>query len=125
MATPGDTLQVGFGRASLWGAWRTDRRLADEIDVRAMVVRSGDVTAALLVADVSCFWPVTCMRLRRQVAQALAVPQHHVGIFATQNHSTPLDGEGVFDRQRLDAAFLQEARQAAERTKRRRRSSMR
>ena len=115
MGRQGQVLEVGLGCASLWGAWQTDWRLADEVDVRALVVRSSDVTAALLVADVSCFWPATCLRLRDRVAAALGVPDEHVGIFATQNHGTPLDDQGVFDPMKLDTAFVQAARQAVER----------
>ncbi|MBN2583445.1 MAG: hypothetical protein JXL80_10280 [Planctomycetes bacterium] len=114
MNSSGHSLHVGIGRESLWGAWQTDLRLADETDVRALVVRGGDVTAALLVGDVSCFTPATCLRLRGLAARAIGVDPSHVGIFATQNHSTPLDDD-AFDASRLDAAFVAAARDATAR----------
>ncbi len=107
-------LEVGFGRASLWNSWKTTGRLADDIDVRVLIARSGGVTAALAVADLVTLWPATCLRLRDKVAAALGISPTTVGIFTTQNHGAEVEGEGVADHDLVDAAFVQAARQALE-----------
>ena len=86
-------LHVGFGRQSLWRSWQTSHALADEVDVRAMVVRSGGCTAALAVADIGVLWPSLALRCRQAIASALKIPPENVGIFTTQNHAAPSLGE--------------------------------
>lgn len=98
-------VHVGFGRASLWGTWRTDRPLADEIDVCAMVAGAPGEWAALAVADVCGMWPSTCLRLRQAVAEELQTDVRRVGIFCTQNHGAPMEGPGVYDAARWLTAF--------------------
>jgi len=44
-------IEVGFGSASLWGRWKTDRELADEIDVRGLVAGGEGEWAVILAPE--------------------------------------------------------------------------
>jgi hypothetical protein len=104
--------RVGFGRASLWGTWKTGRKPADEIEVRALAARQGDTTALLLVADFMQLWPASCVRIRRKLAAGLGIAEDAIGVFATQNHGAEGDGPPDVDNDGIDRAFLAAARQA-------------
>jgi len=108
-------IAVGLARASIYGTYRTDKRLVDDVDVRVLVVRGGGGTAALAVADLCYLWPATCLRVRDKLAGALGVPRERVGIFTTQNHSAEFDpgDDRRLDAEKLDGAFLDCAREAA------------
>lgn len=109
-------IEVGFGSASLWGSWETERPLADEIDVRSLVAGGEGEWAAILAADVCGMWPSTCGRLRDAVAAALETEPERVGIFCTQNHGAPMEGPELYDLDRWEEAFVRaavEAREAA------------
>lgn len=93
----GNEVKVGFGRASLWKSWHTERPLADEIDVRAVVADSAAGRAAIAVADVCGMWPSTCLRLRRAVAAQIGTAEERVGIFCTQNHGAPMEAPDLYD----------------------------
>ncbi len=112
MATSGSGVGVGFGRASLWGTWATDRPCADDIDVRSLVAVDAAGPAALLTADVCGMWPSTCTSLGDAVAAALGTAPERVGIFCTQNHGAPMEGPGVYDLDRWRTAFVAAAHQA-------------
>ena len=112
MAADSSPIRVGFGKASLWGSWVTERPCADEIGVRSLVAVDATGPAALLVADVCGMWPSTCMALRQAVATALGTDPDRVGIFCTQNHGAPMEGPGVYDAARWHGAFVAAARQA-------------
>lgn len=99
-------LCVGFGRETLWGTWKTDAWLADDVDVRAFVAgNGGKPTAALAAADFLSMRPTTCDRLRSKIAAELGIPASTVGIFATHDHTSTSDGPRV-DANRLDQAFV-------------------
>jgi hypothetical protein len=112
MARNANLIEIGMGRATLWGCWKTDHRLADDVDVRFLVARSGSVTAALGVADFSLLWPATCLRLRAKVAAALSIPAESVGIFTTQNHGADPESDRTLDHDKLDQAFVAAAQEA-------------
>ena len=112
MAGKAAPLQVGFGKASLWGTWQTSRRLADDIDVRVLAARGEGPTAALVVTDLQCLPPARCNQFRRAVADALGTGVEQVAIFTTQNHGVDWE-DGAFDHARLEAACAQAARAAA------------
>jgi hypothetical protein len=103
---------VGFGRASLWGTWKTDRKPADEIEVCALAARRGESTALLLVADFMELWPSSCVRIRQRLARELGIAEDAIGVFATQNHGVDGDGPPGVDNEGIDRAFLAAARQA-------------
>ena len=105
-------LRLGIARASLWGAWHTTHRLADDIDVRVLVARLGSTTAAIAVCDLSTLWLDTCLRLRARLAEALGTAPDRVGVFTTQNHGVPTEDRNVFDPAKLEAAFVAAARDA-------------
>ena len=104
--------RVGFGRASLWGTWKTDKRPADEIDVRVLAAREGESLALIAVADFMELWPASCARIRRRLSNELHVAEDAVGVFATQNHGVDGDGPPGVDNEGIDRAFLVAARQA-------------
>ena len=106
-------METGFGRATLWGTFKTDRVQADDIDVRAFVVRGDGCTGALAVADLCLLWPSTCMHIRDKIARMLKVPPENVGIFTTQNHAVPYgDDDKMFNQKLLDKAFENAVRKA-------------
>jgi len=109
-ATP--ALEVGFGGASLWGCWAAHKPLADEIDVRVIVLRQGAVVAAMAVGDLCTLSLEVALGLRGAIAAALSIPEDHVGVFVTQNHATSSDMK-TFDLATLEARFLQATRAAA------------
>jgi len=109
-ATP--ALEVGFGGASLWGCWAAHKPLADEIDVRVIVLRQGAVVAAMVVGDLCTLSLEVALGLRGAIAAALSIPEDHVGVFVTQNHATSSDMK-TFDLATLEARFLQATRAAA------------
>ncbi|NLF32989.1 MAG: hypothetical protein GX591_19150 [Planctomycetes bacterium] len=114
MSAASRTPVVGFGVESLWGVWRTDCRLADAIDVRAMAAGDGPDAAVLLVADLSLLWPSVAIDLRARVAEALGLDVQAVGIFTTQNHGVPTE---AVEPANIDAAaerFIAAARKAME-----------
>ena len=43
-------MQIGFGKASLWGTFPTEKRLADEISVRVLAARGSDGGPLCIVA---------------------------------------------------------------------------
>jgi len=104
--------QVGFGRASLAGTYKTDTPVADEIDVRVLVARDDGAAAALAVADFGLLWPAMCARLRQAVAEALDVPAECLGIFTTQNHGVLSNDCKALDAGALERAFVSAARAA-------------
>ena len=103
---------VGFGRASLWGSWKTDKKPADEIDVRTLAARRGGSTALVAVADFMQLWPSSCLRIRARIARELGIAEESVGIFATQNHGVDGDGMPGLDSDAIDRAFVTAAREA-------------
>ncbi len=108
-------IAVGLARVSMYETYRTDKPLADDVDVRALVVRGDGGVAVLAIADQCILWPSTCLRIRGKVAGALGVKPERVGIFCTQNHSAEfMDGDD--DRlyaDKIDQAFVDCAREAA------------
>jgi hypothetical protein len=109
----GRTMDVGFASASLWNAYETTRRLADELDVRALAVRGGDGTIALVVVtDMGKVAIRDSVALRRAIGEKTGVRPSSVGIFATQNHSQPGPIKNVATR---DDAFVAAAAQAVAR----------
>ena len=107
--TPGGTgaIHAGFGGATLGPAFRDcKRRIADSVDVRAIVVRGENCTAALAVADLGLLWPSTCCRIRTALASQLKIPEAAVGVFTTQNHAVPYnDDPTTFDLDKLQEVF--------------------
>ncbi len=108
-------MEVGFGSASLEGTWQTNETFADEVEVRALLVRQGGQTGALLVADLALMWPSASEQFRGSIAAVLGIPPEHVGLFVTQNHVNPgaPHYHGDFDMARLERAYLQAAKEAA------------
>src|SRR5687767_4119769 len=82
-------MEAGFGRASLWKCFDTHKILADEMDIRAMVVRGDGCTAAILIGDVLSFTQPLATRLRQKVATATGLKLEHIALHTTQNHSGP------------------------------------
>ena len=115
----GGGIAVGMARASIYGTYRTDKRLVDEVDVRVLVARGDGGPVVLAVADVCNLWESTCLRLRGKVAEALDVPAEHVFISATQNHAVEFvsGDDRKFDHDKLDRAFVECARKAAARVR--------
>lgn len=108
-------MNIGFGKASLWGSWSTTRPLVDEIEVRAMVVRAArQVMAVVMSADLCSMLPQTCARLRHAIADALHVSSSRVGVFCTQNHGTPMEEDGVYRQDDLRRAFVEAAIRASD-----------
>ena len=101
--------EVGFGRADLWGSWETSQPLADEIEVRAMVVAGAGSGGAVVAADVCGMWPSTCRRLRRAVAATLGMPPAQVAILCTQNHGAPMEAPRLYDLDHWERAFVEAA----------------
>jgi hypothetical protein len=113
-------LEVGFGSATLWGAWETNRQQADDFDVRVLAVRgrgpadgpnSQPTLALVAVADQAIFFPSTCVRLRAVLAHEFPTSRDSIGIFSTQNHGGEFDGP-LHDYAKMDAAFVQATREA-------------
>jgi hypothetical protein len=103
---------VGFGQASLWGTWKTDRIPADAIEVCTLAARQGDSVALIAVADFMELWPTSCRRIRRKLSAELGIAEEAIGVFATQNHGVDGDGPPGVDDDGIDRAFLAAARQA-------------
>jgi hypothetical protein len=82
-------MEAGFGRASLWKCFDTHKILADEMDIRAMVVRGDGCSAAVLVGDVLSFTQPLATRLRQKVAADTGLKLEHIALHTTQNHSGP------------------------------------
>jgi len=105
---------IGFGKASIYPAYSTEKKLADDIDVRVLVAGDNENTAVLAIADLCSLWPSTCLRLRDKVSGALDVPRRNTGIFITQNHSALFEGgdDVRLDAKKFDAAFLAAVKEA-------------
>ncbi len=98
-------MEIGIGRATLWGTWKTGRRLADEVEFRVLIARNGGNSAAIAVADLQGLWPSTSLLLREHLARCIGTSPDNVGIFTTQNHGVPVESNGVFDPGLLAAAL--------------------
>jgi len=107
-------VRAGFGSASLWGTWQTSAALADDIDVRVVVLRDDDCTAAIAVADLCFIWPTLSLRIRDGVASVIGAPAENVGVFCTQNHGTPgaPSEADAFDTAAMESAFARAASEA-------------
>lgn len=104
---------VGFGKASLRGAWKTVWTFADDIEANAVVFRPEHGSpVALVTCDLAWLWPQHCLELRDAVAERLCCAPDQVCILSTQNHGAPGDAPGVFDAARMKEAFVQAADQA-------------
>jgi hypothetical protein len=114
----GKRVRIGFGSASLWGTWKSNRPLLDGIEVTALYAEDqAGASAVVAVADVCGMWPSTCSRLRELIARRIGSSADGVGVFCTQNHGAPMEGPGIYDGALWDAAFLQAvdaARKAAQ-----------
>jgi hypothetical protein len=108
-----DAAFVGFGKASLRGAWATELPFADDIEANAVVLRSSrDRPVALVNCDLLSMLPSTCLTIRDRVARMLDTAPEQVGVFCTQNHGVPLDSHNVFNPDLLAARFAEAAEQA-------------
>ena len=104
---------IGFGRTSLRGTWATDLPLVDDIEVNAVVLRTGQGRpVALMNCDMLSMLPSTCLRIRDRVARTLDTTPEQIGVFCTQNHGVPLDSPVDFDLDRLVERFAEAAGQA-------------
>ena len=57
---------AGFGRASMWGQFTTDKMLADDLDVRALAVRGDGQPFIIAVADLDLSSPTLRVRKAKQ-----------------------------------------------------------
>lgn len=81
------TFSVGFGKTSIWGAWKTKRKLADEMDVRVCAIKGNGRISIIAVFDLGLLWPSSCAKLSEAAGKALKIPSANIGIFTTQNHA--------------------------------------
>jgi len=107
------TVMIGIGSADLWGTWKTDEKLEDEIRVQALVgIDSKGCASAILESDLSLVWPSIALEIRSAVSGALDTAAENIGIFCTQNHASPfLDGtaENFADRSLVTERFVEAA----------------
>jgi hypothetical protein len=86
-------IEVGFGKADIWGVWESEKKLADELNVRAFAVKTNDGKISIIaVFDLGLLWPSTCEKLSRIVGKTLKIPSENIIIFTTQNHAVETIG---------------------------------
>ncbi len=56
---------------------------------RALVLRQGEVTTAIVSLDAICVSADMTARVQQQIAQQVGIPAHHVRLCATHTHSMP------------------------------------
>ncbi|HTL53505.1 MAG TPA: hypothetical protein VL860_13095, partial [Planctomycetota bacterium] len=90
-------MQIGFGKEAFFDLLKprfnsgfSEITLADELSIIAMVANEGSTTVVLIVADCESFGPAVAAEIRQKLASQLALPIHHISLFATQNHCAPL-----------------------------------
>lgn len=103
---------AGFGRASLNEAIRSGKRVVDDVEVRGLILHSGGVTSALVVADVQSLVTPIAARFRNAVASALKTSLKNVAVFSTHNHCLHIN---AMDHQAIEDAFSRCVRDAASR----------
>ncbi|HYF51570.1 MAG TPA: hypothetical protein VEJ63_19305 [Planctomycetota bacterium] len=100
-----DALYAGFGRASMWGHFPTEKTLADELDVRTLAVRGDGPPFIMAVADLGLLWPERALRIRDSVSRRTGVPVERIGIFTTQNHCAVSVNRDEFPEEALHRVF--------------------
>lgn len=101
-----DALLVGAGQADITpamgiqiagdiGRYRPVEQIRDPLYARAVVVRRGDKTLAILTADVISITRAFADRIRRRAAKILATEPAAILCHATQTHSAPFVGNAM------------------------------
>ncbi|PCJ59673.1 MAG: hypothetical protein COA79_09725 [Planctomycetota bacterium] len=90
-------LYVGFGKKNISQIWEHQLKVADEISLKVCYMRYDKTDSLLVVMDLQGLWSSTCNNLRKKISNNFNIPISSIGIFTTQNHSTPYDNGKCFD----------------------------